>query len=132
MQQSHCPCSGRWIQWVSTQCAVFYKSANIYSNRAISIFVDRQRGDGFPLANMLALVSVENKDINPILAAHIYTVCPVAIPALPTPSKDASEDEFMESLGMLREKSGEFETFEKFLSRTEVRSPASSSTKVPW
>lgn len=58
--------------------------------------------------------------MNPILAAHVYTVCPVAIPALPTPSKDASEDEFMESLGMLREKDGEFETFEKFLSRTEV------------
>ncbi len=80
----------------------------------------RQRGDGFPLACMLALVSVDNKDINPILAAHIYTVCPVAIPALPSPSKDASEDEFMESLGMLKEKNGEFETFEKFLSRTEV------------
>jgi hypothetical protein len=69
---------------------------------------------------MLTLVSVDNKDINPILAAHIYTVCPVAIPALPSPAKDASEDEFMESLGMLREKNGEFETFEKFLSRTEV------------
>ncbi|GAX24822.1 hypothetical protein FisN_6Hh409 [Fistulifera solaris] len=78
-----------------------------------------QRGDGFPLACMLTLVSVDNKDINPILAAHIYTVCPVAIPALPSPAKDASEDEFMESLGMLREKNGEFETFEKFLSRTE-------------
>ena len=52
--------------------------------------------------------------------AHIYTVCPLAVPTLPTPSENASEDEFMESLGMLKLKDGSFETFERFLSRTEV------------
>jgi len=72
---------------------------------------------------MLALVSVslETKDLNPVLAAHIYTVCPIAIPSLPTPAEDASEDEVMESLGMLKNKDGNFETFERFLGRTEVR-----------
>jgi hypothetical protein len=79
------------------------------------------RGDGFPLANMCALVSVDNKDLIPVLAAHIYTVCPTAIPTLPTPSSDASEEELMQSLGMLKGKNGEFETFERFLARTEVR-----------
>jgi hypothetical protein len=80
----------------------------------------RQRGDGFPLANMLALVSVDNKDLNLVLAAHIYTVCPIAVPSLPTPAHGSSEDELMESLGMLKGKDGNFETFERFLSRTEV------------
>jgi len=32
------------------------------------------------MANMLALVSLENKELVPILAAHVYTVCPTAIP----------------------------------------------------
>ena len=79
-----------------------------------------QRGDGFPLANMCAQVSLENKEIPPMLAAHIYTVCPTAIPQLPSPSPDASEDELMESLGMIKGKDGQFETFQRFLSRTEV------------
>jgi hypothetical protein len=70
---------------------------------------------------MCALVSVENKELVPVLAAHIYTVCPTAIPTLPTPSSDASEEELMQSLGMLKGKNGEFETFERFLARTEVR-----------
>lgn len=78
------------------------------------------RGDGFPLANMLAMVSVENKELVPILAAHIYTVCPTAIPTLPTPAPSASEDELMESLGMIKDKKGEYESFDRFLSRTEV------------
>jgi GLE1-like protein len=82
----------------------------------------RTRGDGFPLANMLALVSVDNKDLGPVLAAHIYTVCPTAIPSLPNPAPNASEEELMESLGMLRKDDGTFETFERFLHRTEVRS----------
>lgn len=77
------------------------------------------RGDGFPLAAMLALVSTEAKELVPILAAHIYTVCPTAIPTLPHPSKDSSEEALMESLGMIKDKSGEFETFERFLTRTE-------------
>jgi hypothetical protein len=80
-----------------------------------------QRGDGFPLAGMLAMVSMDNKELVPILAAHIYTVCPTAIPALPKPSPDASEDELMSSLGMLKDKNGEYETFPRFLTRTEVR-----------
>jgi hypothetical protein len=69
---------------------------------------------------MCALVSVDNKELIPVLAAHIYTVCPTAIPTLPTPSSDASEEELMQSLGMLKGKNGEFETFERFLARTEV------------
>jgi hypothetical protein len=78
------------------------------------------RGDGFPLAAMLAMVSLENKDLVPILAAHIYTVCPTAIPSLPTPAPDASEDDLMSSLGMLKDKKGEYESFDRFLARTEV------------
>ena len=79
------------------------------------------RGDGFPLANMLAMVSVENKELVPILAAHIYTVCPTAIPTLPVASPNASEEDFMEGLGMIKGKNGEFESFDRFLTRTEVR-----------
>jgi hypothetical protein len=70
---------------------------------------------------MCALVSIDNKELIPVLAAHIYTVCPTAIPTLPTPSATASEEELMQSLGMLKGKNGEFETFERFLARTEVR-----------
>jgi hypothetical protein len=112
----------------------------------------RQRGDGFPLAAMLAAIAVDNKDLVPVLTAHILyvcgsfpfvvccgchhftvltpspfsfvfffsTVCPTAIPKLPTPSADATEEELMESLGMIKGKNGEFEAFERFLSRTEV------------
>lgn len=89
------------------------------------------RGDGFPLASMLALVSQENKELVPIMAAHIYTVCPVAIPSLPTPKKDATEDELMESLGMQKDKSGDYETFDKFLTRTEVRTQDFSASGMP-
>lgn len=78
------------------------------------------RGDGFPIANMLALVSLENPELRPIMAAHIYTVCPTAIPRLPNPSPDASEEELMESLGMVKDKKGEYETFPRFLLRTEA------------
>eukprot|EP00978_Attheya_sp_CCMP212_P005977 scaffold13455_cov50-Attheya_sp.AAC.1 len=77
------------------------------------------RGDGFPLAAMLAAVSTEAKELIPILAAHIYTVCPTVIPKLPAPAKDSSETELMESLGMIKTKNGEFETFDRFLARTE-------------
>ena len=71
---------------------------------------------------MLAMVSTEAKELVQILAAHIYTACPTAIPTLPHPSKDSSEEELMEGLGMAKDKNGEYETFERFLSRTEVRS----------
>lgn len=72
------------------------------------------------MANMLALVSIESKELMPIMAAHIYTVCPTAIPKLPSPSTDASEDALMKSLGMSKDKKGEYETFDRFLTRTEV------------
>jgi hypothetical protein len=78
-----------------------------------------QRGDGFPLANMLAQVSTDHKELGPNLAAHIYTVCPTAIPSLPDPAPDASEDDLMRSLGMLQHADGNFESFERFLGRTE-------------
>jgi len=80
----------------------------------------RQRGDGFPLANMLAIVSGEQKELGPVLAAHIYTVCPTAIPSLPIVAPEASEEELMDSLGMEKKADGSYETFERFLSRTEV------------
>ena len=78
-----------------------------------------QRGDGFPLAAMLAQCANESKDLCPILAAHIYTVCPVCIPRLPSDVSSESDEAFMEELGMLRKPDGEFETFERFLTRTE-------------
>ena len=84
----------------------------------------RTRGDGFPLANFLAKTSVHEsagKEFILILQAHIYTVCPTAIPNLPAPAHDCSELELMESLGMSKNKDGEFETFDRFLARTEVR-----------
>ena len=94
--------------------------------------IARIRGDGFPLANMLAIVSTQAKELAPILAAHIYTVCPTAIPTLPKPSKGSSENDLMESLGMTKGKDGEFETFERFLARTEVRALLTSvSTWIP-
>lgn len=76
---------------------------------------------------MLALVSVEAKEIVPILSAHIFTVCPTAVPTLPHPKHDATEENLMESLGMLRLKDGQFESFERFLSRTEVSCEDSAS-----
>ena len=78
------------------------------------------QGDGFPLAAMLSMVSVQNKQIVQVLAAHMYTVCPTSIPILPCPSADASEDDVMTSLGMQKDKkTGEFESFPQFLARTE-------------
>lgn len=77
------------------------------------------RGDGFPLAAMVAMISLENKELVPILAAHIYTVCPIAIPTLPKPAPGASEDDLMHSLGMIKDKNGEFESWGRFSSRTE-------------
>lgn len=90
------------------------------TNFSLSLF--RQRGDGFPLASMLTQVSVEQEDICKILEAHIYTVCPTAIPRLPDPAPDATEEELMKSLGMLKGSDGQYESFERFLNRTEVTS----------
>ena len=95
------------------------------------------RGDGYPLASLFATVhSYCPEQLGPLLEGHLYKVCPMAIPALSlTPSTTATsgeerggggggggggEDELMERLGMIREsKTGQFETFDKFLHRTE-------------
>jgi GLE1-like protein/CCCH-type zinc finger/Zinc finger C-x8-C-x5-C-x3-H type (and similar) len=69
---------------------------------------------------MLSLIAAKVKDVVPVLSAHIYTVCPTAIPILPASAEDDNnEDAFMEQLGMMRGKDGRFESFERFLSRTE-------------
>ncbi len=88
------------------------------------------RGDGFPLAGMFAQVSVQCEEICPVLEGHLYTVCRMAIPAFSLDNTGAdkknennnsnNDDFLMESLGMIRDKNGEFESFEKFLHRTEV------------
>ncbi|KAL7450072.1 hypothetical protein ACHAWC_002055, partial [Mediolabrus comicus] len=79
------------------------------------------RGDGFPLAGMIAYVSTQCEEIGPLLEAHLYSVCPTAIPtmSLESPADGGDEDEMMESLGMIRDKDGVFESFDKFLNRTE-------------
>jgi hypothetical protein len=77
------------------------------------------KGDGFPLAAMLSMISVENKDFAPILEGHIYMVCPTAIPTLPRPKPNANEEDLMTGLGMQTNKNGEFESFPQFLARTE-------------
>jgi hypothetical protein len=90
--------------------------------RAQSEQFSSSRGDGFPLAITVALVAAQVKELCPLVAAHIYSVCPMAIPYLPEGKSDLSEDELMESLGMIRESGGEYETFDRFISRTEVKS----------
>jgi hypothetical protein len=80
------------------------------------------RGDGFPLAILLAMVSTQlPEEFITLLQSHIYMVCPTAIPSLPKPLPGSSEVELMESLGMIQDKNGTYETFERFLGRTEVR-----------
>jgi hypothetical protein len=81
----------------------------------------RTRGDGFPLAAMFASVSTHCDELGPLLEAHLYTVCPTAIPTLSMATAEGDENALMESLGMIKDKSGEFESFDKFLHRTEVR-----------
>ena len=77
------------------------------------------RGDGFPLAAVLTSISAEVKEFIPLLAAHLYTACPATIPMLPDIADDASETALMDSLGMIKDKKGEYETFDRFLTRTE-------------
>lgn len=90
------------------------------------------RGDGFPLANMFAQISCMCEEIGPVLEGHLYMVCRMAIPALSLDGggvgtaavaggNNDDEDALMTSLGMIRDKNGEFESFDKFLHRTEVR-----------
>ena len=78
------------------------------------------RGDGFPLAHMMAHVSTQvPKEFIFFVEAHIYRMCKTTIPMLPTPNPECSEIELMQSLGMQMDMDGNYETFEKFLSRTE-------------
>ena len=87
-----------------------------------------KRGDGFALAGAFAQVAAGAAELGPVLEAHLYAACPMAVPALrlaPATGEvgggDAGgEHELMESLGMIQDKGGEFESFDKFLSRTEV------------
>jgi len=76
-------------------------------------------GEGLPLANAIALIAAEVKELSPLIMAHVYKVCPAAIPRAPSAGTDTSEDELMDSLGMIKDKSGEYETFDRFLNRTE-------------
>ncbi len=98
------------------------------------------RGDGYPLASTFAHVSVRCPEICHLLEGHLYRVCPTAVPALSlTMARDRGGDgtdnasgggnddatisageDLMESLGMIRDRDGEFESFDKFLHRTEV------------
>ncbi|KAL3789955.1 hypothetical protein ACHAWO_002009 [Cyclotella atomus] len=91
------------------------------------------RGDGFPIGAAFALISSQCKgdngeELNRMLEGHLYRVCPSAVPALEMEfdndggNNDAvvsEEDRWMEKLGMIREKNGDFESFDKFLQRTE-------------
>ena len=46
----------------------------------------------------------------------------LAIPKLPAPTSESDDEiHLMESLGMQKGKNGEYETFDRFLARTEVR-----------
>ena len=69
---------------------------------------------------MFASVSTHCDELGPVLEAHLYTVCPTAIPTLSMTPPDKDENALMESLGMIKDKNGEFESFDKFLHRTEV------------
>ncbi len=70
---------------------------------------------------MLAHVAKNtSKDFNILITAHVYSVCPTAIPTLPTPDPSGSEQDLMENLGMQKDKNGEYESFDRFLARTEV------------
>lgn len=69
---------------------------------------------------MLAQTSTQvPEDFSLLLMAHIYSVCPTAIPTLPSPADGCAELELMESLGMQKDKKGEYESFDRFLGRTE-------------
>jgi hypothetical protein len=84
------------------------------------------RGDGFPLGAAFASISLHCEELKDVLEGHLYTVCPMGVPVLEMGSEgdggtgSNEEEKWMESLGMIREKSGEFESFDRFLHRTEV------------
>ena len=86
------------------------------------------RGDGFPLAAAFALISIHCEELDELLQGHLYGVCPMGVPVLEMEEEvdregstgDSSDDRWMESLGMIKDKNGEFESFDKFLHRTEA------------
>jgi hypothetical protein len=83
------------------------------------------RGDGIPLASCFAMTSTQCPELNDVLEGHLYGVCPMGVPVLEMGGDDSrgelsEEDRWMESLGMIRDKEGAFESFDKFLHRTEV------------
>jgi hypothetical protein len=81
------------------------------------------RGDGFPYAAVITLVASQEKEISSMMSAHIFMACPLSIPNLPDEAASAEssdENALMEGLGMKRDaKTGEFETFDSYLHRTE-------------
>jgi len=80
---------------------------------------------------MLAMVSTQlPEEFITLIQAHIYMVCPTAIPALPKPLPGSSEVELMDSLGMIQDKHGTYESFDRFLTRTEVRKYTSFSKPI--
>ncbi len=74
----------------------------------------RTKGDGFPMAACLSQLAAHQKELKPLLEAHLYSCCPIAIPELPNMDNDGQS--FEQKLGMR-----EGETFDRFLARTEVR-----------
>jgi len=75
------------------------------------------RGDGFPLAAFVATVASKVPEFVPIFEAYVYDTCPLALPV--SFENENDQKDFSESLGMKKEKDGEFESFERFLQRTE-------------
>ena len=62
----------------------------------------------------------KKEEFSVYITGHLYDACPILIPTLPTPSPDLEEEDLMKSLGMKKDKDGNFETFDRFISRTEV------------
>jgi len=75
------------------------------------------RGDGFPLAAFVSTVASEIPGFIPTMEAYIYDACPLALPV--HLGKEASKEDFSDSLGMKKNKDGTYESFERFLQRTE-------------
>merc|ERR1740136_280812 len=72
------------------------------------------------MAGMLSLASVQvPESFSEYWTGHLYTLCSLAIPMLPVPKSDCSEEEMMDTIGMKKDKAGKYEKFEKFLPRTE-------------
>ena len=74
---------------------------------SVNVRTYRTKGDGFPLAACLSQVAVHQKELKPLLEAHLYSCCPIAIPELPNMDNDSLSLE--QKLGMK-----EGETFDKF------------------